>query len=37
MIKQIKDFPHYYVDENGNVYSNYSGKLKQLKPKHKRG
>ena len=37
MIKQIKDFPHYYVDENGNVYSDYSGKLKQLKPKHKRG
>ncbi len=29
-MKQIKNFEHYYVDENGNVYSKKTGKLKKL-------
>ena len=32
MLKPIQDFEHYFVDENGNIYSNLSGKLKKKKP-----
>ena len=31
-MKQIKNFEQYYVDEHGNVYSEKTGKLKQLSP-----
>jgi hypothetical protein len=32
LIKPIVDFPHYYVDDKGKVYSDKSGKLKEMKP-----
>jgi hypothetical protein len=28
----IKDFPGYYVNEHGRVYSNKSGKMRELRP-----
>jgi hypothetical protein len=31
-MKQIQNFEHYHVDEYGNVYSEKTGKLKQLSP-----
>lgn len=31
-IKQIEDYPDYYVSDQGNVYSNKSGAMKKLKP-----
>ncbi len=32
MLKQIEEYPSYYVDELGNVYSIKSGELKKLNP-----
>lgn len=29
MIKEIKDYPDYFIDENGTIYSNKSGVLKK--------
>jgi uncharacterized HNH endonuclease L247 len=37
MIKQIDGFDNYFVDINGNVYSNKSGNFKKLKPRLKNG
>lgn len=31
-MKQIIDFPNYFISENGKVFSNKTGKLKELKP-----
>ena len=31
-MKQIKDFPNYFIDEKGNVYSSNKHVLKQIKP-----
>lgn len=32
MIKEIPNLKEYFIDDKGNVYSNKSGTLKQLKP-----
>lgn len=32
MIKEIPNYPNYFVDTDGNVYSNKSGKLKKITP-----
>lgn len=32
MIKQVPDFPHYFVDEQGNVYSDFNKNLVKIKP-----
>ena len=32
IIKQIEDYPDYYISDKGNVYSIKTGCLKQLKP-----
>ena len=29
MLKKIKDYPDYFIDENGDIYSNKSGLLKK--------
>ncbi len=31
-MKKVIDFDNYYVDENGNVYSDKSGELKKMLP-----
>lgn len=31
-MKQIEDFPDYFIDENGDVWSNKSNKWKKVKP-----
>ena len=31
MIKEITNFPDYYIDDSGKVYSRKSGKLRELK------
>ena len=38
LIKEVSNFPNYFVDTQGNVYSKKSGHLKKLNPwKHVRG
>lgn len=32
MMKEIPDYPNYFVDTEGNIYSKQSGKLKKLSP-----
>lgn len=32
MLKEIKNYPDYFIDENGDIYSNKSGLLKKMKP-----
>ena len=32
MIKEIPDYPNYFVDTEGNIYRNKSGELKKLSP-----
>ena len=32
MIKQVPDFPHYFVDEQGNIYSDFNKNLVKIKP-----
>lgn len=31
-IKPIKDFDHYYIEKNGDVYSDQQGELRKIKP-----
>ena len=32
MIKEIPNYPNYFADTDGNIYSNKSGNLKRLSP-----
>ena len=36
-VKPIKDFPHYYISDEGKVYSDIKGKTVELKPWKNRG